>query len=122
MESNELYEIEAGASRDGESIRITKLMTSLHEAQAQGVLHDATAVGRLLIGIEEALANTIEGNAKDPKASWALQTNVYWEYFEMDIKENILTAFSGLDPDLRRIVQRTLEETLSSLKRKYWSL
>jgi len=121
MAPKETFDTEITPLYEAGDKRFTKLMTSLHEAQAQGVLRDETAICRLMTGIEQALSNTIEGNARDPKAAWALQTDVYWDYFEMDIKENLLRAFSGLDPELRRIVRQTVDETLSSLKREYWS-
>ncbi len=98
---------------------MARLASSLHQAQAQGLLREPDAVRSLLLGIARALTHTVEGNAQDPDASWALQSEVYWEHFEMDIKEALLRAFCGLDPALCEAVRRVIDATLVSLKRSY---
>ncbi len=98
---------------------LSPLATSLHSAQAQGVLRDPSAVRQLLLGIANAIANTVEDNARDPEASWALRSDVYWNHFEMDIKEALLGAFAGTSPLLYAAVREVVEATLTSLKRTY---
>lgn len=101
---------------------LSRLATSLHSAQAQGLLREPDSVRHLLLGIARALANTVEGNARDPDVAWALRSDVYWDHFEMDIKEALLGAFSGLDPTLCDAVRKVVETTLGALKKKYrWS-
>lgn len=98
---------------------LTRLAASLHAAQAQGLLRNPDAVADLLGGIRRALANTVERNAGDPDASWALRSEVYWDHFEMDIKEILLRAFAGLDPRLCRQVRSVIETTLANLKQRH---
>jgi len=98
---------------------LTRLTASLHSAQAQGLLRDPRAVESLLLGIGHAIAQTVEGNSRDPTATWALQSSVYWDYFEMDIKEALLGSFSGLDPSLYDAVRRVIEVTVAALRRSH---
>lgn len=60
MASKETFDTEIMPLPEAGNNRFTKLMTSLHEAQAQGVLRDEIAICRLMAGIEQALSNTIE--------------------------------------------------------------
>jgi len=98
---------------------LTRLTASLHSAQAQGLLRDPQAVESLLLGIGQAIAQTVEGNTRDPAASWALHSAVYWDYFEMDIKEALLGSFSALDPALYDAVRRVIEVTVAALRRSH---
>jgi hypothetical protein len=98
---------------------LTRLTASLHSAQAQGLLRDPRAVESLVRGIAHAIAQTVEGNTRDPAASWALQSSVYWDYFEMDIKEALLGPFSGLEPALCEAVRQVIEATLTELRRAH---
>lgn len=98
---------------------LARLTASLHTAQAQGLLRDQAAVESLLLGIARAIAQTAEGNRRDPSAAWALQSTVYWDYFEMDLKEALLGSFSGLDPVLCGAVHRVVDATLAALKRSH---
>ncbi len=95
------------------------LASSVHSAQAQGLLRRPETVAHLLHGIEGALRRTVEGNARDPQTAWALRSDVYWDHFEMQIKEVLLTSFCGLDPTLCRAVRGQIEITLADLKRLY---
>ncbi|GAB4255870.1 MAG: hypothetical protein Kow0092_01400 [Deferrisomatales bacterium] len=113
-----LGELSEAGGRPG----LTRLAVSVHSAQAQGLLRDPDTVEQLLLGIARALANTVEGNARDPETAWALESAVYWAHFEMDIKEALLGAFSGLDPTLCRAVRDVVELTLETLKRKHGGL
>jgi hypothetical protein len=97
----------------------SRLTVSLHAAQAQGLLREPAAVRQLLMGIARAITRTVEGNARDPETAWALQSEVYWDHFEMDIKQNLLGACSGLDPSLRGAVRHLVDATLDTLKRAY---
>lgn len=96
-----------------------QLASSVHSAQAQGLLRQPEAVANLLAGISGALRRTVQDNARDPRAAWALRSDVYWDHFEMHIKEALLTSFSGLDPSLCGAVREQIEDTLSELKRHY---
>ena len=109
------------AAQAPQTTELTRLTASLHGAQAQGLLRDPRAVENLLLGISHAIAQTVEGNTRDPAASWALQSAVYWDYFEMDIKEALLASFSGLDPSLYDAVRRVIEATLTELRRDHLS-
>ncbi len=97
----------------------TKLTASLHAAQAQGLLRDPAAVRQLLAGIAEAIIRTVEGNAREPETLWPLRSQVYWNHFEMDIKEALLGAFVGLDPSLCEAVRNVIDTTLAALKKAY---
>ena len=97
----------------------TQLASSVHSAQAQGLLRDPEAVAHLLDGIEAALKRAVEGNAGNPQAAWALRSDVYWDHFEMQIKEALLTSFCGLDPSLYGAVREQIDSTLAELKRRY---
>jgi len=99
----------------------SQLACSVHSAQAQGLLRQPEIVAHLLHGIERALRRTVEGNAGDPQAAWALRSDVYWNHFEMHIKEVLLISFSGLDPTLCGAVREQIEHTLADLKRQYCS-
>jgi hypothetical protein len=96
-----------------------QLASSVHSAQAQGLLRRPETVANLLEGISGALRRTVQANARDPRAAWALQSDVYWGHFEMHIKEALLTSFSGLDPSLCEAVREQIETTLADLKRHY---
>lgn len=95
------------------------LASSMHSAQTRGLLRRPETVAHLLRGIEGALRRTVEGNAGDPQAAWALRSNVYWDHFEMQIKEVLLTSFFGLDPSLCGAVREQIETTLADLRRHY---
>lgn len=97
----------------------TRLAASLHSAQAQGLLRDPGTVEHLLLGIARALTRTVEGNATDPEVAWALQSDVYWDHFEMDIKEALLGACCGLDPALYSAIRAVVDTTLDELKRAH---
>ena len=97
----------------------TKLAASLHSAQAQGLLRDSRAVASLLLGVASPIAQSAEGNARDQAPRWALQNAAYWDYFEMDIKEVLLGAFSGLEPSLCDAVRQVVELTLGSLRKAH---
>ena len=96
-----------------------RLACSVHSAQAQGLLRQPKAVAHLLEGIGAAVRRAVEGNAGDPQAAWALRSDVYWDHFEMHIKEALLTSFCGLDPSLYGAVRNRIEDTLGELKRHY---
>ena len=98
---------------------VTKLSTTLHAAQAQGLLRQPEAVRQLLVGIVRALTSTVEGNARDPEAAKALQSSVYWDHFEMDIKEALLGAFAWVDPPLYGAVRDVIDVTFRELKKTY---
>lgn len=98
---------------------LARLAASLHSAQAQGLFRDPGIVEHLLLGIARALTRTVEGNATDPEAAWALQSDVYWAHFEMDIKEVLLGACSGLDPSLCSAVRAVVDVTLDTLKKQH---
>jgi len=104
-----------------QTTELTRLTASLHGAQAQGLLRDPRAVENLLLGISHAIAQTVEGNTRDSTACWALRSVLYWDYFEMDIKEALLSSFSGLDPSLYDAVRRVIDVTLTELRRDYLS-
>lgn len=101
------------------SVEATRLTASLHAAQAQGLLRDPGAVRQLLAGISGAIIRTVESNARDPETLWPLKSQVYWDHFEMDIKEALLGAFFGLDPALCEAARTVIETTLSALKKAY---
>ena len=95
------------------------LASSVHSAQARGLFRHPGAVASLLEGIAAALCRAVENNAGDPQAAWALRSQVYWDHFEMHIKEALLTSFVGLDPALCGAVQERIENTLADLKRSH---
>lgn len=97
------------------------LASSVHSAQAQGLLRQPETVAHLLYGIRGALCRTVEGNAGNPLTAWALRSPVYWDHFEMQIKEVLLTSFCGLEPTLCHAVRDQIETTLADLKRRYGS-
>ena len=106
--------------KDAETLGdLQRLASSLHVAQAQGILRDRRSLDHLLAGIGRALTNVVKGNAEDPQLAWALRSDVYWDHFEMDIKEVILSAFSGLDPELCKEVRGMIESTIGDLKKRY---
>lgn len=107
------------ATTDQQQANVRKLTASLHAAQAQGLLGRTEVVRQLLLGIVNALAATVEGNARDPEAAKALQSDVYWDHFEMDIKEALLGAFSWVDPELYDAVRQVVESTFLHLKKTY---
>lgn len=96
-----------------------RLAASIHAAQATGALRDPEAVRNLLAGIADALTHSVEGNARDPESAWALHSQIYWDHFEMDIKEALLGAFAGTPPALSVAVREVVEQTLNALKRSY---
>lgn len=98
---------------------VTKLAATLHAAQAQGLLKRPEMLRQLLLGIVRALVSTVDGNAQDPDAAPVLQSNVYWEHFEMDIKEALLGAFAWVDPPVYNAVRDAIEVTFRELKKKY---
>jgi hypothetical protein len=97
----------------------TRLTASLHAAQAQGLLREPNAVRQLLAGIAGAIIRTVEGNARDPETCWALRSQVYWDHFEMDIKETLFGAFFGLEPALCEAARTVVDTTLAALKNRY---
>jgi hypothetical protein len=111
--------MDTDTAKPGEIGGMTRLTASLHAAQAQGLLREPSAVRHLLLGISRAITRTVEGNARDPETAWALQSQIYWDHFEMDIKQNLLGAFSGLDPALCDAVRKVVEVTLEALKKTY---
>lgn len=100
---------------------VARLSAALHSAQAQGILRQPEAVRQLLFGIVNALASTVEGNARDPESAGALRSSVYWDYFEMDIKEALLGAFCWVDPPLYSAVREVIDVTFRELKKAYRS-
>ncbi len=98
---------------------VAKLAATLHAAQAQGLLRRPELVRQLLMGIVRALISTVEGNAQDPDAARVLQSAVYWNHFEMDIKEALLSAFSWVDPPVYEAVRNAIEITFREMKKKY---
>ncbi|MBI5446178.1 MAG: hypothetical protein HY900_33815 [Deltaproteobacteria bacterium] len=104
---------------DTRTENLTKLAATLHAAQAQGLLQKPEMLRQLLLGIVRALVSTVDGNARDPEAAPVLQSNVYWEHFEMDIKEALLGAFAWVDPVVYNAVRDAIEITFRELRKKY---
>jgi hypothetical protein len=98
---------------------ISKLATTLHAAQAQGLLRRPEMLRQLLFGIVRALVSTVEGNAQDPEAARVLQSSAYWDHFEMEIKEALLGAFAWVDPPVYEAVREVIEITFRELKKRY---
>jgi len=97
----------------------SRLQSVLHAAQAEGVWSEPVAVRDLISGIQTALQRTIAENEADPCRTWALRSPVYWDHFEMYLKETLLGACAGLPPDLSASVRRALEETLRHLRARH---
>ena len=102
-----------------EDPNVRRLEASLHDAQARGLFVDREAVRQLLAGIVSAVASSVEGNARNPATAAVLQSDTYWNHFEMDLKETLLGAFAWVEPDLHDAVRRVLDATFSELKRIY---
>ncbi len=108
-----------------ESVRIQtsqstdRLFCALHEAQAEGIWEHPHAVRQLLEGIASAVVRTAEQMAGDPARAWALKSPVYWEHFEMHLKEALLGASSGLPPALRQSIREALERSLATVRTRY---
>jgi hypothetical protein len=98
---------------------VSRLAAALHSAQAQGLLRQPAAVRQLLLGIVKALATTVENNTREPEAARALRSLVYWDHFEMDIKEALLGAFAWVDPPLYAAVREVIDVTFRELKKAY---
>ena len=96
---------------------VTRLSAALHSAQAKGVLRQPEAVRQLLFGIVKALATTVESNVREPEGAKALRSPVYWDHFEMDIKEALLGAFAWVDPPLYSAVREVIDVTFRELKK-----
>jgi hypothetical protein len=107
------------AAPETRSENVTRLAATLHAAQAQGLLKRPEMLRQLLLGIVRALVSTVDGNARDPEAAPVLQSSVYWEHFEMDIKEALLGAFAWVDPPVYNAVREAIELTFKELKKKY---
>ena len=97
----------------------SRLQSVLHAAQAEGVWSEPKAVQELLAGIVAALQHTIAENEADPGRTWALRSPVYWDHFEMYLKETLLGACAGLPPDLSASVRRALEDTLRHMRTRH---
>ncbi len=104
---------------DERAENVSRLSATLHEAQAQGLLRRPETLRQLVLGIVRALVTTVEGNAQDPEAAPVLQSQVYWNYFEMDIKEALLGAFSWVDPPVYEAVRDAIDVTFRELKKRY---
>lgn len=100
-----------------QDVNVDRLVASLHAAQAQGLLGQADVVRQLLLGIVSAVVKTVEGNAQNPQTAAVLQSDVYWDHFEMDIKEALLGAFSWVDPQLYQAVKESIEVTFRELRK-----
>lgn len=111
--------MDAETALSNTTLNLGQLASSVHSAQAQGVLRQPRAVAHLLEGIAVALRRTVQDNAQDPHTAWALSRGTYWDHFEMHIKEILLTSFNGLDPCLCGAVRERIEATLADLKRYY---
>lgn len=96
-----------------------RLLSSVHAAHAHGMLANPEAVDALLAGISRALEHTVESNAQDPHAAWALHSEAYWNHFEMNIKESLLIAFAGTPQAVRNAVRLVVERTIGQLQRTY---
>ena len=96
-----------------------RLFCALHEAQAEGIWEHPQAVRQLLEGIANAVVRTAEQMAGDPAHAWALRSPVYWEHFEMHLKEALLGASSGLPPSLRLAIREALERALTAVRTRY---
>jgi hypothetical protein len=107
------------ATSERQDSNVRRLAASLHAAQAQGLLGQSEVVQQLLLGIVNALATTVEGNARDPETERVLQSDVYWDHFEMDIKEALLGAFSWVDPALYDAVRDVVDSTFQHLRKTY---
>ncbi|MBI5015642.1 MAG: hypothetical protein HZB55_09160 [Deltaproteobacteria bacterium] len=107
------------AASDRQNTNVQRLAASLHAAQAQGLLGRSEVVRQLLLGIVNALAATVEGNARDPETAQVLQSDAYWDHFEMDIKEALLGAFSWVDPALCHAVRDVVDATFQHLRKTY---
>lgn len=99
----------------------TKLQRALHAAHREGVWREPVAVRELLAGITDALEHTIAENEADPSRTWALRSPVYWDHFEMYLKETLLGACGGLPPEFRTTVREALESSLGHLRGRYLS-
>lgn len=107
------------STSDRQDANVRRLAASLHEAQAQGLLGRSEVVRQLLIGIVNALAATVESNITDPEMAQVLQSDVYWDHFEMDIKEALLGAFSWVDPAVYDAVRDVVDTTFRHLRKTY---
>ena len=108
-----------GALPEARDDNVSRLTATLHEAQAQGLLSRPEMLQQLVVGIVRALVTTVEGNAQDPDAAPVLQSSVYWNHFEMDIKEALLGAFSWVEPQVYKAVRDAIEITFRELKKRY---
>lgn len=98
---------------------LQRLTATLHAAQAQGLFGRTEVVRQLLLGIVKALAAAAESNLGDAETARAMQSDVYWDHFEMDIKEALLGSFSWVDPALCAAVREVIEATFAHLRKTY---
>ena len=102
-----------------EDPNVRRLEASLCDAQARGLLAHREVVRQLLVGIVNAVAASVEGKARNPATAAVLQSDTYWDHFEMDLKEALLGAFVWVEPELHDAVRRVLNATFTELKKVY---
>jgi hypothetical protein len=98
---------------------VERLTAALHAAQAQGLLGRPEVVRQLLLGIASAVTAAVEGNRRRSELAPALRSDAYWEHFEMEMKEALLGAFAGLDPQLTQTIRAAIDATFRELEKTY---